>query len=67
MKIQFEVGDRVYKPGYYGCESYEVKKVNKNTLTVESRYGERFAFEVEQTYPTSGTVAKAHRIREYTT
>jgi hypothetical protein len=64
MKIQFEVGDLVYEPGYYGCDTYEIKKVNKNTLTVENRYGERFSFGIKQTYPTVGTIAGATRIRE---
>jgi len=64
MKIQFEVGDLVYEPGYYGCHTFTVKKVNKNTLTVENSRGERFSFGIKQTYPTRGTLARATIIRE---
>lgn len=61
MKIQFEVGDRVYRSNEYEGESYKIVALRKNGVVLENRAGERFFAGKNRIEPHPGTIDSATR------
>ncbi len=48
MKIQYEVGDKVYERGQYGGESYEVVELYTEGVGTLDRYGDFHMFKADE-------------------
>jgi predicted nucleotidyltransferase len=63
MKIEYEIGDKVYVEDY-GGETGEIIAIRKNGYTVRDRYGQTWFIGKRQIEPHPSTVSKAKHIAQ---
>lgn len=63
MKIEYEVGDVVFRAEEYGGHTFTVTAVRQNGVAVRDEYGETFFLGKHRVEPHPGTVKKALWIR----